>query len=157
MTENERLRFLEDRLAIADLVNAYAQAVDRRDTVRAAALFAEDGELIVEGALGTSSSGGTLNGRAQIERALKRLDRYRMTFHEIATHSVSFDVGHCDIASAQTGAVAHHISGPPGAERDRVWYINYLDELVRLPEGWRFARRCLHVELELESPLRAEP
>jgi uncharacterized protein (TIGR02246 family) len=158
MSDPERLELIENRLAIADLVNTYAQAVDQREGSLAASLFAEDGELIISGVLSGAPMGGTTKGREKIERALTRLDLYRLTFHQIATHSVRFiapaESSSFLRATSQTGAVAHHISGPESEEIDRVWLINYFDELVRLPEGWRFARRRLQVELESEHPLR---
>ncbi len=143
-----RLTALEDRAAIADLVNAYAQAVDRRDATSAAALFVNDGELVVWSEPGAAPS--TLRGRDQIARALAGLDRYRATFHEISSHTVTLGQ---DTAEGRTACVAHHVSGTEGEERDRVWYLHYTDTFRRELEGWRIARRELRIEIVEESPL----
>ena len=143
---------LEDRMAISDLVNTYAQAVDRKDAGRAASLFAEDGRLTVWSSPGSSVS-RTLSGREAIAEALKGLDRYRATFHEISNHTVELGA---DDARAWTSCVAHHVSGPLGEERDRVWYLHYIDKLIRGREGWRFRERELRVDVVKESRLIQE-
>jgi uncharacterized protein (TIGR02246 family) len=143
---------LEDAHAVSRLVNAYAQAVDRRDAAGAAALFSEDGVLVVDSTPGENSP-VVIEGRDAIARALTRLDRYNSTFHEITSHTVAFEPGR---AKAQTGCVAHHITGAAGEERDRVWFVNYFDDLVSGPDGWRFARRELRVEIVQERRLIQE-
>jgi ketosteroid isomerase-like protein len=148
--DSSRLTDLEDRVAISDLVNAYAQAVDRRDAGGAAALFAHDGELAVwsEPDAGAPS---TVTGREQIAQALKRLDQYSATFHEISSHTVTLDR---DVATGRTACVAHHVSGSAPDQRDRVWYLHYNDTFKREPDGWRIARRELRIDIVSESPLK---
>jgi uncharacterized protein (TIGR02246 family) len=143
---------LEDTLAVARLVNAYAQAVDRRDAAGAAGLFAEDGILVVDSTPGEVPP-AVIEGRDAIARALEQLSRYNSTFHEITSHTVELGPR---LATAQTGCVAHHITGPAGEERDRVWFVNYFDDLICGPDGWRFARRELRVEIVQERPLILE-
>jgi uncharacterized protein (TIGR02246 family) len=157
----QRIQALEDRFAIANLVNSYAQGVDRRDARGVAALFTFDGILCV----GPTSDGvqaSHIEGRDRIVKALVAgLSRYRSTFHEITSHTVTFldDGENGDVieeATAQTGCVAHHISGPEQEQRDHVWYINYFDELVRDDDGWRFAKRQLRVDIVADRPLEIE-
>jgi SnoaL-like domain len=119
-SDPKRLEALEDRIAIVELVHAYAQAVDRRDAVGAAALFSLEGELVVWPEEATEPP-STLKGRDQIARALAGLDRYRATFHEISSHTVRLDR---DIATGRTACVAHHVSGPKEQEHDRIWYLH---------------------------------
>lgn len=153
-----RIQVLEDRFAIADLVNAYAQGVDRRDARGVAALFAVDGVLFI-GATPDGRPRAHIQGHDAIVKALVAgLSPYRATFHEITSHTVAFqddgedgDAG--DEATAQTGCVAHHITGPDGEERDHIWFINYFDELVRDDRVWRFERRQLRVDLVADRPL----
>lgn len=144
-----RLEALEDRIAIAELLHAYAQAVDRRDATGAAALFTLDGELVVWSEPAAESP-PILKGRDQIARALAGLDRYRATFHEISSHTIELEH---DTATGRTACVAHHVSGSDSEERDRVWYLNYTDTFEREPGGWRIARRELRVEIVEEYPL----
>jgi ketosteroid isomerase-like protein len=144
-----RLTALEDRAAISHLVNAYAQAVDRRDAAGAAVLFAQDGELAVWSEPGAGAP-STVTGREQIAQALTRLDQYSATFHEISSHTVTLDQ---DVATGRTACVAHHVSGSGPDQRDRVWYLHYDDTFKREPDGWRIARRELRVDIVSESPL----
>lgn len=148
--DSSRLTDLEDRVAISELVNAYAQAVDRRDAGGAAALFAHDGELAVWSEPDAAAP-STMMGREQIAQALTRLDQYSATFHEISSHTVTLDR---DVATGRTACVAHHVSGSGPGQRDRVWYLHYNDTLKREPDGWRIARRELRVDIVSESPLR---
>jgi ketosteroid isomerase-like protein len=148
-SDDDRLRRLEDRAAISDLAHAYAQAVDRKDIDAVVALFAETGELVVWTEPGAASP-RTITGRTAIRESLSDLSRYRATFHEIASHTVDL---RGDSATAQTGCVAHHITGPEGEERDRVWYLRYADTLIRESGGWRFAVRELRVEIVSKGPL----
>jgi hypothetical protein len=144
------IRTLQDRVAISDLVHAYAQAVDSRETQTAANLFVPEGELLV-GATPDGRSPSSRKGGDSINEALKWIAQYRSTFHEITSHSVKLDG---DRASGQTGCEAHHVSGQEGSETDRVWFINYFDDFVRETDGWRFAKRQLRVEFIEEHPLK---
>jgi ketosteroid isomerase-like protein len=148
----DALTSIEDRLAISDLVHSYAQRVDRKDIDGVAGLFCDDGQLVVYTEPNTESP-RIVSGRTAIRESLSDLHRYRATFHEIANHTVCIDQ---DRARAVTGCVAHHITGPDGAERDRVWYLRYTDTLVREPDGWRFSVRELRVEIVTRGPLVKE-
>ena len=139
----------EDRIAIADLVNTYAQRVDRKDVDGIAVLFTEDGEMVVYPEPG-SSEPRLIKGREAVREGLSDLHRYNVTFHAIANHTATIDG---DSAVAETGCVAHHITGAEGEERDRVWYLRYTDSLRRVDGRWRFARRELRVEIVTRGPL----
>jgi uncharacterized protein (TIGR02246 family) len=147
--DHSRLAALEDRAAIADLVHAYAQAVDRRDADGAAALFAADGELLVWSEPAAQQP-TVCRGREQISSALAGLDRYRATFHSISSHTVALSN---DEATGCTACVAHHVSGSADQERDRVLYLNYTDAFRREAQGWRIVRREMRVEIVDDHPL----
>jgi uncharacterized protein (TIGR02246 family) len=140
---------VEDRIAIADLVNTYAQSVDHKDTDGVAALFCEDGELVVYVEPG-SDEPRRITGREAVRESLSDLQRYSATFHAIASHTATVDG---DRATAETGCIAHHITGAEGEQRDRVWYLRYSDTLVRQSGTWCFARRELRVEVVARGPL----
>jgi hypothetical protein len=38
---------------------------------------------------------------------------------------------------------------------DLVWHLRYLDDYVETADGWRFARREVHVDLVERRPLEA--
>jgi hypothetical protein len=141
---------LVDRLALRELVEAYASGADRRSGVEVAALFTADGRLVVRLDPADDGPGAVRRGRAEIESAISTLRRYRATCHVIANTAASVDG---DGATGRTGCVAHHVQGEPGAERDRVLYIRYDDTFVRFEGGWLIDTRVVNVEFVEERPL----
>ncbi|HTX00463.1 MAG TPA: nuclear transport factor 2 family protein [Acidimicrobiales bacterium] len=135
---------LADRLAIADLVNAYAQRVDHHDAAGVAALFTTDGTLSIHGDVGVVAPTSVCHGRAEIERTIAAM-AYRTTCHLIGNHLAAIDR---DEATGETRCVAHHVSGSPGTEVDRVWYLRYEDRFARCDDGrWRIAERVLRLDI----------
>jgi uncharacterized protein (TIGR02246 family) len=142
---------LADRMMINDLVNRYAAAVDRREPETAAALFAEDGELVAYAGPDDAEPMSRRNGRAAIAEGIDNVRRYRATSHTIASHVVRLDG---DRAEGETRCVAHHVLGGPEAERLLVWYFRYLDAYARAEGRWWFARREIRIDFIEERPLR---
>ena len=141
-----------DRLAILDLVNAYAQGVDRRDAEAVAALFSERGTFVAYATPGAAEPTSRSEGWAEITKAIGTARYYRQTTHTIGNHLATV---HGDRATGETRCVAYHVLGEEGAETLMVWHIRYLDAFAREPEGWRFAERVLRVDLVTDQPLRA--
>jgi len=138
-----------DRLAIADLVNAYAQRVDNRDPAGVAALFTDDGVLTIRAKVGEATPTGVRRGREEIAQAIAAMD-YRVTCHMVGNHLAVIDG---DQATAETRGIAHHVVGPPGDDVDRVWYLRYLDTYRRTPDGWRIATRDLWLDFSANGRL----
>ncbi len=143
-----------DRLALRDLVDGYAFAVDGDDPGSAAQLFTPDGELRIFHR-GAAEPVRERIGRDAIATAMAGLDRYETTLHVVANHRVDIDGG---AAIGETYCLAHHIrdvEGPDGvmARFDYVMHIRYLDRFVRTDEGWRIARRHLQVEFTEDRPV----
>ncbi len=142
-----------DRLAISDLVHAYAQCVDRRDADAVARLFTEDGTFVAYATPGGAAEPASRStGRAQIARAIDTARYYRQTTHTIGNHLATVNG---DRATGETRCVAYHVLGDEGTETLMVWHIRYLDAYVRRPEGWRIHERVLRVDLISDQPLRA--
>lgn len=135
---------LLDRLALRDLVDAYAFAADAADGPALAALFAPDGVLVVEA---PPDRGGRRErrGRHEIAGAIAGLARYDVTTHFVGTHRVLVDG---DGATGETYCLAHHIVGGS----DTIWSVRYRDRFRRTEEGWRFASRHVGVEWVAEQP-----
>jgi len=126
-----------------ELVEHYAQAVDRCDGAAVAALFADDGVLALWMDPGSETQTGELAGREQIATVADSLSRYVATHHTISSHTSTVDGMH---GSGETLCTAHHVEDVEGGRRDRVLYLRYLDSFVRTNDGWRFARRELRVQ-----------
>lgn len=141
-----------DRLAISDLVHAYAQGVNRRDPEGVARLFTKDGTFVAYATPGDSEPTSRSHGHAEITRAIAMARHYRSTTHTIGSHLAAVEG---DRATGETRCVAYHVLGDEGGETLLVWHIRYLDTYARRPEGWRIHERVLRVDLASDQPLRA--
>ena len=149
----DQLQELSDRLEIRSIVENYARCADRIDNEGLAGLFAPDGVLrIFE--RGTAEVVRERVGRAEISEAIKGLSRYEVTMHFVANH---YAVLNGEVASGETCCRACHIrpveGGAAEARENYVMNIRYLDDYVRLSEGWRIAKRELQVEFTEVFPI----
>jgi ketosteroid isomerase-like protein len=133
-----------------ELVEQYAQAVDRADGAAVADLFAEDGVLALWMDPGSDKQTGEKVGPEQIATVGDGLKRYAATHHTISSHT---SVVEGRTATGETLCTAHHVEDIGGKRHDRVLYIRYLDSYARTSQGWRFARRELHVQWESVLPV----
>ena len=137
---------LADRLAIQDLIAAYALAVDRRDYSRLGEIFIEDGILATHTGDVSEKPRYEMVGRARILRGMKTVERYRATTHLLGIPNVALSDGSAD---CETSCLAHHLYEKDGEARIYVMSIRYRDRCVRDGEGrWRFAERRLQVDWE---------
>lgn len=139
-----------ERRELHELVERYAQAVDRADGNAVADLFTEDGVLATWMDPATRKATGENKGRAAITKAVKGLDRYVATHHTISSHSSTVDGAH---ATGETLCTAHHVSEEAGKRSDHVLYIRYLDTFVRASGPWLFSRREVHVQWSSTLPV----
>jgi hypothetical protein len=136
---------LEDRLALRELAERYAHAVDRRDWALAEGLFSR--ECVLTG------PGYELVGRDAILAGLRQIDRYWATQHSVHNQLVEL-AG--DRASAETYCTAHHLYERAGRKRKLSWGIRYQDRCVREGGGWRYARRELLLDWSQDLPLEGD-
>jgi hypothetical protein len=125
-----RVRRLEDRQELADLIARYGVAVDDRDGPRLLELFAPDG--VFEGhSLGDSDGPDAVLGYFR-----ERWKDYGATFHYTHTQTVEFGADP-DVA---TGLVTGHAEI---AYKGRaVWTaFRYHDDYTRVEGAWRFRGR----------------
>jgi hypothetical protein len=150
--DSDALALVVNRLAISDLVHAYAQGVDRRDSEGVARLFTEDGVFVAYATPGANEPTSRSEGHAEIARAIGMARHYRSTTHTIGNHLAAVEG---DRARGETRCVAYHVLGDEGSETLLVWHIRYLDAYVRRSEGWRILERVLRVDVVSDQPLRA--
>ena len=139
-----------DRLAIADLVHAYCQGVDRLDPDGVAQLFTDDGTFTAYAEPGATEPTSRSQGRAEITKAIGMARYYKRTTHTVGNHLATVDG---DRASGETRVVAYHVLGEKSAETLMIWHIRYLDTYARDPEGWRIRERELRVDMVSNQPL----
>lgn len=129
MTDIEtRIRRLEDRFAIADLVVTYATLLDDRQWTRVGALFTRDGVF-------ASPNSTTVGREAIVANFEVKLARYTWTLHDPHGHAVEF----VDDDHARGTVIGYSELG--NAEMSLCTSIRYLDDYRREDGRWRFERR----------------
>ncbi|MDQ1705165.1 MAG: hypothetical protein QOF18_1531 [Frankiaceae bacterium] len=142
-----------ERRELHELVERYAQAVDRADGAGVAELFTDDGVLSTWMDPGRDQPTGERRGRAEIAAAVDGIAQYAATHHTISSHSSVVDGA---TASGETLCTAHHLVDEDGHRHDRVLYVRYVDAFARASGPWLFSRREMHVQwisiLPVEAP-----
>ena len=139
-----------EKRELQELVERYAQAVDRADGAAAAALFTDEGVLALFMDPDTPTATGERTGRAQIAEAIDGIKRFAATHHTISSHSSHVErVG----ATGETLCTAHHVSDDNGKRTDRVHFIRYLDTYARPGAEWLISRREVHVQWTSTLPV----
>lgn len=130
-----------DRLAIRELVDAYAHLADRRDPQGQAALFTDDARVAVyDGEPDTTEPAQVLTGRNELATAFASLQNYDRTTHLNGQSTVTVDG---DDATGETYCLAHHLWTEQGQRTLMVMSIRYHDTFVRQSGRWFFAERRL--------------
>jgi hypothetical protein len=156
-TESEAtgVRAADERQLLA-LSVAYAACADARDGESLAALFTEDGALVVPRPPSELRPVIVRSGRDALVEVAEFLGRYQRTFHLVSSPRFEVDG---DGATGEVPCVAHHISGPADPEADgpagtdTVWFIRYRDRYRRTGSTWKIVRRELHLQWVEEHPV----
>jgi ketosteroid isomerase-like protein len=141
---------LADRLAIRELVDAYAYCADRRDATGQMALFTEDTEFLVYMDSHSPSPTQHLRGRAALAPVFDELNTYVTTMHFNGQSTAVLDGDH---ASGVTYCLAHHVKADGSARSLMVAAIRYLDSFVKQDGDWFFSQRKLMVDWTETRPL----
>ena len=132
-----------DRLAIRELIDAYAHCADRRDADGQKALFTEDTNFLVYmNGPGTEPT-QELNGREALTPVFADLNRYQATTHFNGQSTIALDG---DRATGESYCLAHHVFTENGTRKLMVASLRYLDSFVKISGAWLFAERELYVD-----------
>ncbi|WP_051740842.1 nuclear transport factor 2 family protein [Streptomyces xylophagus] len=133
-----------DRLAIRELVDAYAHCADRRDAKGQMGLFTEDTRFLVFMDAKAAEPTQTLHGRESLAPVFDNLNTYQATTHFNGQSTVSLDG---DRATGESYCIAHHIAVDESGQRTlMIASIRYLDEFTKQDGEWYFAERRLMVD-----------
>jgi ketosteroid isomerase-like protein len=134
-----------DRLAIRELIDAYARCADRRDAKGQMSLFTEDTRFLVFMDATAAEPTQTLHGRESLAPVFDNLNTYRATTHFNGQSTVSLDGD--DRATGESYCIAHHIGVDDSGQRTlMIASIRYLDEFTKQDGDWFFAERRLMVD-----------
>jgi hypothetical protein len=132
-----------DRLAIRELIDAYAHFADRRQPDEQAALYADDGRTLVYSDPAALKPAQVLTGHAEHIEGFRTLSQYAATMHFNGQSSVALDG---DRATGQSYCLAHHLLHTKEGRTLLVLFIRYEDSFIKRDDTWRFAERKLLID-----------
>lgn len=144
-----------DRLAIRELIDAYAHDADRKQSAAQAALFTDDAvvEVYMSEPGKDSQPVQVLRGREAIQAGFgDALKPYPVTMHFNGQSTVQIDG---DQATNESYTLAHHFFTEGGKRMVLVMGIRYYDTIVRQDGRWRFAERKLIIDWTDRRPSTA--
>jgi hypothetical protein len=133
-----------DRLAIRELVEAYAHCADRRDAKRQMALFSPDTHFVVYMNAKDPTPSQELHSREALAPVFADLNQYDATTHFVGQSTILTLTA--DRATGEAYCLAHHVTIDGGKRRLMVASLRYLDTFVKTDGAWLFAERKLHVD-----------
>ena len=140
-----------DRLAIRELVEAYAYCADRRDAKGQMALFTADTRFVVYMDAKNPTPTQELHSREALAPVFADLNKYDATTHFVGQSTIFTLTG--DRATGEAYCLAHHVT-VNGAKRSLMLAsLRYLDTFVKLEGAWLFAERLLYVDWTEERAL----
>ena len=133
-----------DRLAIRELVEAYAHCADRRDVKGQMALFTTDTHFVVYMNAKDPKPSQDLRGREALASVFVDLNKYDATTHFVGQSTIAMLED--NRATGEAYCLAHHVTVDRAKRRLMVASLRYLDSFVKLDGTWLFAERLLYVD-----------
>jgi hypothetical protein len=133
-----------DRLAIRELVEAYAHCADRRDTKGQMSLFTADTHFVVFMNARDPKPSQELHSREALAPVFADLNKYDATTHFLGQSTILTLTA--NRATGEAYCLAHHVTVDGGKRRLMIASIRYLDTFVKSDGDWLFAERRLYVD-----------
>src|SRR5882672_4809155 len=133
-----------DRLAIRELVEAYAHCADRRDAKGQMALFTADTRFVVYMDAKDPKPSQELHSREALAPVFADLNKYAATTHFLGQSTI-FTLT-ANRATGEAYCLAHHVTVDSGKRRLMVASLLYLDTFVKTDGTWLFSERLLYVD-----------
>jgi hypothetical protein len=133
-----------DRLAIRELVEAYAHCADRRDAKGQMALFTADTHFVVYMNAKDPNPSQELRSREQLAPVFADLNKYAATMHFLGQTTILTLAG--DHGTGETYCMPHHLTIDGKNRRLMIAALRYSDQFVKLDGAWLFAERLLYVD-----------
>ena len=132
-----------DRLAIRELVEAYAYCADRRDAGQMS-LFTPDTHFVVYMDAKNPTPSQELHSREALAPVFADLNKYDATTRFVGQSTILTLTG--DRATGEAYCLAHHVTLDDGKRRLMVATLRYLDTFAKDDGAWLFAERLLFVD-----------
>ena len=132
------------RLAIRELVEAYAQCADRRDAKGQMSLFTADTHFVVFMNAKDPTPSQELHSREALAPVFADLNKYATTMHFVGQSTImTLTAGR---ATGEAYCLAHHVTVDGAKRRLMLASLRYLDTFVKMEGAWLFAERKLYVD-----------
>jgi len=133
-----------DRLAIRELIEAYAHCADRRDAKGQTSLFTPDTHFVVYMNAKDPTPSQELHSREALAPVFADLNKYDATTHFVGQSTIFTLTS--DRATGEAYCLAHHITVDGGKRRLMLASLRYLDAFVKWDGAWLFSERLLYVD-----------
>jgi hypothetical protein len=133
-----------DRLAIRELIEAYAHCADRRDAKGQMALFTRDARFMVYMNAKDPKPSMELHSRDALAPVFADLNQYDATTHFVGQSTILTLTG--DRATGEAYCLAHHVTLDSGSRRMMVASLRYMDAFAKIDGSWLFSERLLYVD-----------
>jgi len=133
-----------DRLAIRELVEAYAHCADRRDAKGQMALFTPDAHFVVYMNAKDPTPTQELRSRDALAPVFADLNQYAATMHFVGQSTIL--TLEADRATGEAYTLAHHLRIADGKRGLMIAALRYTDTFVKTEGAWLFAERLLFVD-----------
>ena len=133
-----------DRLAIRELVEAYAYCADRRDAKGQMALFTPDTHFVVYMNAKDPKPSQELHSREALAPVFADLNQYAATMHFVGQSTILTLTS--DRATGVAYCLAHHLTIGDEKRRLMIAALRYADTFAKIHGAWLFAERSLYVD-----------
>lgn len=140
-----------DRLAIRELVEAYAHCADLRDAKGQMALFTPDTHFVVYMDAKAPKPSQELNSREALAPVFADLNKYAATMHFVGQTTILSLTS--DKGTGEAYCLAHHLRVDSGKRSLMVAALRYQDTFVKRDGAWLFSERLLFVDWTEERHL----
>jgi hypothetical protein len=146
MTQHDTISPSEaaDRLAIRELVEAYAYCADRRDAAGQMALFTPDTHFVVYMNAKDPTPSQELQSREALAPVFDALNQYQATMHFMGQSTIISLTS--DKATGQAYCLAHHLTLDGDRRQLMIATLRYADTFAKVDGTWLFAERRLYVD-----------
>jgi len=133
-----------DRLAIRELIEAYAHCADCRDGNGQMSLFTADTHFVVYMNAKDPKPSQELNSREALAPVFADLNKYAATMHFVGQSTILSLTP--DKGTGEAYCLAHHLTVDGGKRSLMIAALRYYDTFVKVDGAWLFAERLLYVD-----------
>jgi hypothetical protein len=133
-----------DRLAIRELVEAYAHCADRRDAKGQMSLFTADTHFVVYMNAKDSTPSQELHSCEALAPVFADLNKYAATMHFVGQSTILTLTA--DRGKGEAYCLAHHLTVDGEKRQLMIAALRYYDTFVKVDGAWLFAERLLYVD-----------